>query len=74
MKALSIISIISAVLGLAMAIAGFFMDSYLGPVGSYVWRTADLLLLVAYLVISIICNKKRKSLQEEPDESPDSRA
>ncbi len=71
MKALRIISFILAVLGLAMAIAGFFMDSYLGPVGSYIWRTADLLLLTGYLVISIICYKKRKKAQNETDHDHD---
>ncbi|MBQ7378548.1 MAG: hypothetical protein IJW70_02570 [Clostridia bacterium] len=72
MKALSIISFILAVLGLVMTIAGFFMDSYLGPVGSYIWRTAELLLLTGYLVIfPIVLYKAKKDSQKETDKDHD---
>ena len=74
MKALKITSIVLTVLIALMAIAGFFVDNYLGQIGNFIWDTVHLLVLTADLVIFAIYLKKQKSLREEPDESPDSRA
>lgn len=74
MKALKITNLILTVLVLIMPIASFFVDSYLGQIGNFIWDTIHLLVLMADLVIFAIYLKKQKSLREETDESPDSRA
>lgn len=74
MKALKITSIILTVFVLIMPIAGFFIDNYLSQIGNIIWDIVHLLLLIADLIIFTIYLKKQKSLREEPDESPDSRA
>ncbi len=74
MKALKITNLILTVLVLIMPIASFFVDSYLGQIGNFIWDTVHLLVLTADLVIFAIYLKKQKRLQEETDESPDSRA
>jgi len=74
MKALKITNLILTVLVLIMPIASFFVDSYLGQIGNFIWDTVHLLVLMADLVIFAIYLKKQKRLQEETDENPDSRA
>lgn len=74
MKALKITSIVLTVLILIMPIAGFFIDNYLSQIGNIIWDIVHLLLLIADLIIFTIYLKKQKRLQEETDESPDSRA
>lgn len=51
MKTLKICSIILTVLVLILTVTGFFIDGHLSEIGSYIYRTAELLILAAVLVI-----------------------
>lgn len=59
MKALKTISIVLTVSVLILTVTGFFIDGHLSEIGSYIYRTAELLILAAVLVIDGLLFAKR---------------